>query len=126
MVGVLVGLSLGACDDAAESPGRHADCRRTDRACVSIERRDFGADWPFSVDAGWLACMPGRAITLALLDAQSGPPAAGDDAFGLNRAAHERGYSPPYPIWEWDAASPATDLRKSMRSIIETGLELCG
>jgi hypothetical protein len=120
----LVGISVGGCDGAGRE--RHAWCGSTDRACVAISRQDLGPDWPFSLREGALSCKRDGAITFAVRRDAVGIDATGDEVFGLNRAAHELGYAPPYPIWQWGDGSRAPDLRKSLKIVLERGRELCG
>jgi hypothetical protein len=122
----LFGISVGGCDDDGDSPQGHAWCDRADRGCVGITEDDLGADWPFSLPAGALSCKRGGAITLAVRSERLNLNATGDGAYGLNPAAHDRGYAPPYAIWQWDDESHALDLRKSLKPVIDRGRELCG
>jgi hypothetical protein len=106
-VALLLGL-LGACGDPGE------------RGVVS--RSDFGADWPFTVESGRLAC-EGRAITF-----KTGPY-----TYALNDAAESqlgtRGWLKSETI---EARKPVQAVVGGKRSdtgferVIERGLKLCG
>ena len=111
----VVGVTLGTTGCTQDSA--RARCGRAENGCTAVSKRDFGPDWPFSVAKGRLACRRGGAVTFA----------TGNSVFGLNERARDRGHAPPYPIWLWDYAPQAADLRvrESLARVVDRGRELC-
>lgn len=74
--------------------------------------RDYGDDWPFTVEEVEVSCLPGR---LVVMD-------AGGTRYALNGTA-QRDYPRFDPVWVTETT--ATGLRKSVQPFLDEGLELC-
>ncbi|MFB2832981.1 DUF2511 domain-containing protein [Floridanema evergladense] len=81
---------------------------------ATIERSQYGDNWPFTVEAGVLSCTEREEVVFA----------SGRTIYALNGAAINSGkYVKIEEIWADNPAIPGT--KKSIRDILNKGLELC-
>lgn len=108
LVGALaiVGMVLAACgDDDSQASATRAPSG-------SITRADYGAEWPFTVDSGQLACK-GSAVTLK----------AGGVTYAVNGTARSQQLGVDvFGITAKDAAGVA---KGNLNRVIADGLKLC-
>lgn len=74
--------------------------------------RDYGDEWPFTVDEVEVSCLPGRMVVID----------AGGTRYGLNGTS-QRDYPRFDPVWVTE--TDAMGLRKSVGPFLDEGLELC-
>lgn len=77
-----------------------------------ITAKEFGADYPFTVD-GYLECEPPGAIVFK----------GGGKAYAVNGTAENKGYPKIDPIWKADPTSPGSKINIS--DVIAEGRKLC-
>ncbi|WP_461027740.1 DUF2511 domain-containing protein [Streptomyces sparsus] len=109
LLAALLLAALTACADGeagAEPPAADVDTKATSE----ITRADVDP-WPFTVDAGTLACDQGK-ITFE----------ADGTEYGLTGSAQSK-YAKPDAIWADDPDVPG--VKTSLGSVIKAGMELC-
>lgn len=102
----LVSLVIGTCILACGSPPAPP-------SGVAVARVQYGDQWPFTVDSGYVDCVaPGSAILRT-----------GGATYGLNGLAKSRGFTDVRTIWRDDPNIPG--LKVSIGPMIDLALDQC-
>ncbi|WP_417788392.1 DUF2511 domain-containing protein [Stutzerimonas xanthomarina] len=78
-----------------------------------VTAKEFGENWPFTVDEGRIECREAGALVFV----------HGDFEYQLNGVATQQGYTSINSIWRWNPDIPGT--RISITPIIQRALKLC-
>lgn len=78
-----------------------------------MTRAQFGDSWPFTVDSGYLDCVPPSCAVFR----------TGSTTYGLNGLAKSRDFQDVRPIWRDDPNAPG--LKISIGPMIDLALKEC-
>jgi len=82
-------------------------------AGIQVTRAQYGDRWPFTIESGYLDCIPPGAVVFR---SQSG-------AYAVNGLAESRGFADVDPIWRDDPVNPG--LKINIGPMIDLGLQQC-
>lgn len=99
---LIVALAAIACDPPS----------RPSPSGIQVNRNQYGVRWPFTVDSGYIDCLPPGAVVFR----------TASGTYGLNGLAKPR-FPDVRPIWRDDPESPS--LKVNIGLMIDLGLQQC-
>ncbi|MEU0986028.1 DUF2511 domain-containing protein [Streptomyces sp. NPDC005953] len=116
LLGFLAFQSLGGdeAESGAEARAVFGEVERVEPESERVVAAAEFAKWPFTVDAGLLACRKGLLITFTSDGVE----------YGVNGTAKDAGYPPVDPLWALDE-NLGHGLKVNISEVMEAGHALC-